>query len=279
LTNFFFGHYHDYDSFFRKTMRGLFGMFLEELFSLKDKVVLVTGGGRGIGQVVARGLAKAGAEVAILQRSEPEEALKEIAGDGNVAYWVKADVSDEKAVDAAIAKIVARSGRLDVVFNNAGTCIHKGTLEASISEWRQVIDVNLTGEYIVARSAARVMTEKGIKGSIINMASMSGSIVNIPQWQASYNASKAGIIHMTKSLAIEWADAGIRVNSLSPGYIATPMSTETPQELRDAWLPLMPLHRMGKPEELISAVIYLASDSSTYTTGLDLIVDGGYSLI
>jgi NAD(P)-dependent dehydrogenase (short-subunit alcohol dehydrogenase family) len=254
-------------------------MFLEELFSLKDKVVLVTGGGRGIGQVVARGLAKAGAEVAILQRSDPQEALKEIAEDGNTAYWVKADVSDEKAVDAAIAKIASRSGRLDVVFNNAGICIHKGTLEASVSEWRQVIDVNLTGEYIVARSAARVMMEKGIKGSIINMASMSGSIVNIPQWQASYNASKAGIIHMTKSLAIEWADAGIRVNSLSPGYIATPMSTETPQELKDAWLPLMPLHRMGKPEELISAVIYLASDSSTYTTGLDLIVDGGYSLV
>jgi NAD(P)-dependent dehydrogenase (short-subunit alcohol dehydrogenase family) len=254
-------------------------MFLEELFSLRGKVVLVTGGGHGIGQVVARGLAKAGAEVAILQRSDPREALKEIRDDGNTAYWVKADVSDEKAVDAAIAKIVERSGRLNVVFNNAGICIHKGTLEASIAEWRQVIDINLTGEYIVARSAARVMMEKGIKGSIINMASMSGSIVNIPQWQASYNASKAGIIHMTKSLAIEWADAGIRVNSLSPGYIATPMSTETPQELKDAWLPLMPLHRMGKPEELISAVIYLASDSSAYTTGLDLIVDGGYSII
>jgi NAD(P)-dependent dehydrogenase (short-subunit alcohol dehydrogenase family) len=254
-------------------------MFLEELFSLKGKVILVTGGGRGIGQVVARGLAKAGAEVAILQRSEPHEAIKEIEEDGNTAYWVKADVSDEKAVDTAIAKVVERSGRIDVVFNNAGICIHKGTLEASISEWRQVIEVNLTGEYIVARSAARVMIEKGIKGSIINMASMSGSIVNIPQWQASYNASKAGVIHMTKSLAIEWADAGIRVNSLSPGYIATPMSTETPQELKDAWLPMMPLHRMGKPEELISAVIYLASGSSTYTTGLDFIVDGGYSLV
>jgi NAD(P)-dependent dehydrogenase (short-subunit alcohol dehydrogenase family) len=254
-------------------------MFLEELFSLKGKTALVTGGGRGIGQVVGRGLAKAGAEIAILQRSDPREALKEIAEDGNTAYWVKADVSDEKAVDAAIAQILERSGRLDIVFNNAGICIHKGTLEASIAEWRQVIDVNLTGEYIVARSAGRIMIEKGIKGSIINMASMSGSIVNIPQWQASYNASKAGVIHMTKSLAIEWADTGIRVNSISPGYIATPMSTETPQELKDAWLPLMPLHRMGKPEELIGAVIYLASDSSAYTTGLDLIVDGGYSLI
>jgi NAD(P)-dependent dehydrogenase (short-subunit alcohol dehydrogenase family) len=254
-------------------------MYLEDLFSLKGKVALVTGGGRGIGQVVARGLANAGAEIAILQRSDPREALGEIAGDGNTAWWVEADVSDEKAVDAAIAKVVARSGRIDIVFNNAGICIHEGTLESPLANWRRVIDVNLTGEYIVARSAARVMMEKGIRGSIINMASMSGSIVNIPQWQASYNASKAGVIHMTKSLAIEWADAGIRVNSLSPGYIATAMSTETPQELKDAWLPLMPLHRMGKPEELISAVIYLASDSSAYTTGLDLIVDGGYSLV
>ena len=111
------------------------------------------------------------------------------------------------------------------------------------------------------------------------MASMSGSIVNVPQWQASYNASKAAVIHMTRSLAAEWADCRIRVNSLSPGYIATPMSVDTPQELKDAWMPLIPMHRMGLPEELISAVVYLASDSSTYTTGSDLIVDGGYTCL
>jgi NAD(P)-dependent dehydrogenase (short-subunit alcohol dehydrogenase family) len=120
------------------------------------------------------------------------------------------------------------------------------------------------------------MIEKKIKGSIINMASMSGTIVNIPQWQASYNASKAGVIHLTKSLAIEWAQHGIRVNSLSPGYIATPMSVDTPKELKDAWTPLMPAHRMGTPEELIPAVLYLASDKSGYTNGSDIIVDGAY---
>jgi NAD(P)-dependent dehydrogenase (short-subunit alcohol dehydrogenase family) len=108
------------------------------------------------------------------------------------------------------------------------------------------------------------------------MASMSGSIVNIPQWQASYNASKAAVIHMTRSLAVEWAQYGIRVNSLSPGYIATPMSVDTPRELKDAWMPLIPMHRMGKPEELIGAVIYLAAGSSAYTSGSDLIVDGAY---
>jgi NAD(P)-dependent dehydrogenase (short-subunit alcohol dehydrogenase family) len=251
-------------------------MYLEELFGLKGKVALVTGGGRGIGLFVARGLAKAGAEIAILQRSDPKEAVEQIAGDGGKAYWIKADVRDEKAVEAGVAEIVRRSGKINVVFNNAGICIHKDAFESTVEEFREVIDINLTGEFIVARAAARIMIEKGIKGSIINMASMSGSIVNIPQWQASYNASKAGVIHMTKSLAMEWVDKGIRVNSLSPGYIATPMSTETPRELRDAWMRLIPQRRMGNPDELVAAVIYLACDSSTYTTGSELIVDGGY---
>jgi NAD(P)-dependent dehydrogenase (short-subunit alcohol dehydrogenase family) len=109
------------------------------------------------------------------------------------------------------------------------------------------------------------------------MASMSATIVNIPQWQASYNASKAGVMHMTKSLAVEWVGYGIRVNSLSPGYIATPMSADVPQELKDVWKPLMPMHRMGTPEELIPAILYLASSTASYTTGSDIIVDGAYT--
>lgn len=123
------------------------------------------------------------------------------------------------------------------------------------------------------------MIEKGIRGSIINMASMSGSIVNIPQWQCSYNASKAAVIHMTRSLAAEWVDYGIRVNSLSPGYIGTPMSADTPKELKDAWMPLIPMHRMGKPEELLPAVLYLACDAAGYTSGSDVVVDGAYTAI
>jgi NAD(P)-dependent dehydrogenase (short-subunit alcohol dehydrogenase family) len=250
--------------------------YVDTLFSLKGKVALVTGGGRGIGQVVALGLAKAGAEVVIISRSGAEETVRLIEQEGGKAYSLKADVTDEKSVDTAFAEILKKSGSLNIVFNNAGICIHKDTLEASIAEWREVIETNLTGEYIVARAAGRLMIEKGIKGSIINMASMSGTIVNIPQWQASYNASKAGVIHLTRSLAIEWASYGIRVNSLSPGYIATPMSVDTPKELKDAWEPLMPFRRMGTPEELIGAVIYLAADSSGYTSGSDLIVDGAY---
>ncbi len=252
-------------------------MYLEKMFGLKGKIAIVTGGGRGIGQVIACGLAKAGAEVVIISRSGAEETVKMIEEDGGKAYDLKADVTDETQVDHALQTILDRSGSIDILFNNAGICMHQSTLETTIEEFRQVVDVNLTGEFIMARAVGRIMIERGIKGSIINMASMSGTIVNIPQWQCSYNASKAAVIHMTKSLAVEWADYGIRVNSLSPGYIATPMAVDVPKELKDAWLPLMPLHRMGTPEELIPAILYLASDASGYTTGSDIIVDGAYS--
>ncbi|MEG1984342.1 MAG: SDR family oxidoreductase [Oscillospiraceae bacterium] len=252
-------------------------MYLEEMFGLKGKVAIVTGGGRGIGQTVACGLAKAGAEVVILCRSGADETVKLITSDGGKAYCVLCDVTNEKQVDRALAEILAKSGSIDVVFNNAGICIHKSTIEATIEEFRSVIDCNLTGEYIMCRAVGKIMIEKGIKGSIINMASMSGTIVNVPQWQCSYNASKAAVMHMTRSLAMEWAEYGIRVNSLSPGYIATPMSVDTPKELRDAWDPLMPMHRMGKPEELVPAVLYLAADASGYTSGSDIIVDGAYT--
>jgi len=251
--------------------------YLESLFSLKGKTAIVTGGGRGIGQVVACGLAKAGAEIAIFARSTFEETVKMIEAEGGRAYGLKADVTNEPRVKEAIRETVRRSGKIDVVFNNAGVCVHVDTFEDKIEDFRQVLDINLTGEYIVAREAARVMKEQGIHGSIINMASMSGSIVNMPQWQVSYNASKAAVIHMTKSLAIEWAPYHIRVNSISPGYIATPMSTDTPQELKDAWMSLIPTRRMGKPEELIPAILYLASGAAGYTTGADTVVDGGYT--
>jgi len=253
--------------------------YLEELFGLKGKVAVVTGGGRGIGQVVSVGLARAGAEVVILNRTNANETVRLIQAAGGRGYFLPADVTREKEVEAALAEVLHRSGSLDVVFNNAGICMHQSSLEATVEEFRQVMDVNVTGEFIVARAAGRIMIQRGIRGSIINMASMSGSIVNVPQWQASYNASKAAVIHLTRSLAAEWAEAGIRVNSLSPGYIATPMATDTPQELRDAWDRLIPMHRMGKPEELLPAILALASAASGYTSGSDVIVDGAYSCL
>jgi len=251
--------------------------YLKGMFGLDGRVALVTGGGRGIGQAVAVGLAKAGAAVAIFSRTGADETVKLIEETGGAAASFIADVADEARVDAGIENIIQLMGSLDIVFNNAGVCIHRDTFSAPIAEWRNVLEINLTGEYIVARAAGRVMKELGIKGSIINMASMSGSIVNVPQWQASYNSSKAGVIHMTRSLAVEWAPYGIRVNSISPGYIATPMSVDTPQALKDAWMPLIPQGRMGEPEELIPPILYLASPASGYTTGSDIVVDGGYS--
>lgn len=254
-------------------------MYLDNLFGLKNKLAIVTGGGRGIGQVVAVALAKAGAEIVILSRSGADNTVKMIEQEGGKATSLLCDVTNEASVAKVMDDIVKKFGRIDVVFNNAGQCYHKSAFEATYAEWRNIIEVNLTGEYIVACEAAKKMIALGIKGSIINMASMSGSIVNIPQDQASYNTSKAAVVHMTRSLAIEWAKEGIRVNSLSPGYIATPMATEMEPELVDIWLNYIPTHRMGKPEELCGAVIWLASDASSYTTGSDIIIDGGYTCI
>ena len=254
-------------------------MYLEELFGLKGKVALVTGGGQGIGQVVALGLARAGARVAVMNRGNVQDTVRLIEAEGGTAMGVQADVTSEEQVDAALEKILAAYGRLDIVVNNAGICMHQSTLEMTPADFRRVIDVNLAGPFIVSRAAGRIMIERGIRGSIINMASMSGSIVNIPQWQCSYNASKAGLIHLTKSLAMEWVDHGIRVNSISPGYIATPMSTDNPSDMNEAFIKLIPQHRMGEAEELMPAILSLATDRSGYTTGSDFIIDGGYTCL
>ena len=254
-------------------------MYLEELFGLKGKAALATGGGQGIGQVVALGLARAGARVAVMNRGNVQDTVRLIEAEGGTAMGVQADVTSEEQVDAALEKILAAYGRLDIVVNNAGICMHQSTLEMTPADFRRVIDVNLAGPFIVSRAAGRIMIERGIRGSIINIASMSGSIVNIPQWQCSYNASKAGLIHLTKSLAMEWVDYGIRVNSISPGYIATPMSTDNPSDMNEAFIKLIPQHRMGEAEELMPAILSLATDRSGYTTGSDFIIDGGYTCL
>ncbi|WP_203568475.1 SDR family oxidoreductase [Aestuariimicrobium ganziense] len=254
-------------------------MYLEEMFGLKGKVAIVTGGGQGIGQVVAQGLARAGATVVVVNRNNVHDTVKLIEDAGGTALGVRADVTKEEEVDAALKTVMDTYGRIDIVFNNAGICMHQSTAEMTPADFRYVIDVNLTGIFIVARAAGLIMIEQGIKGTIVNMASMSGSIVNFPQWQASYNASKAGVIHLTKSLAMEWVEHGIRVNSISPGYIATPMSTENPPEMNDAFIRLIPQKRMGDAEELMPTVLAMVSEASGYTTGSDFIVDGGYTCL
>ncbi len=238
-------------------------MFLEELFGLKNKTIVVTGGNRGIGQTVAVCLAKAGADVAIFSRSGAAETVAEIekAGAKSKSYLV--DVTKENEVGNAIDQVVRDFGSLNGVFNNAGYTISKPTTETTVAEWREIIDVNLTGEFIVARAAGAMMIKQGIPGSIVNMASMSGHIANNPPWQACYNSSKAGIIHLTRSLAAEWARYGIRVNSISPGYIA-PKDIETdPQEVKDMrkiWLTQIPLGRVDQAKELAGMVICLLAE-------------------
>lgn len=256
--------------------------YLQNMFSLEGKVALVTGGGRGIGQVIARELARAGADIATFTRSGAAETVKLIESEGGKCLDIACDVTSEQQVRAGIDKIIEVYGRLDIVVNDAGACYHKDMFEASVEEWRQCLDINLTGEYIVCREAARSMIALGIEGSMINIASVSGHVVNIPQCQAAYNASKAGIIHMTKSLAIELVDKKICVNSISPGYVATPMATDpdfVEPELLAAWHPLFPMHRMAEPEELCGAIIWLCSKSAGYTTGADIIIDGAYGVI
>lgn len=170
-------------------------------------------------------------------------------------------------------------GKLDLLFNNAGIVLQKPVIDLTPDEWLNVINVNLNGVFFVAQAFGRYLITRGKQGVIVNTASMSGSIVNYPQQQASYNASKAGVIQLTKSLAVEWADKGIRVNSISPGYIFTELTSFVREDWRELWKDLTPIKRLGKPEELAGAVIYLLSDSASFATGCDLIIDGGFTVV
>jgi len=254
-------------------------MGVVEMFSLSGKKAFVTGGAQGIGQVAALTLSEAGADVAVVDRNEDrlKETVKAIEAAGGRALGVKCDVTDPRQVDRMIEQILDEFGTVDIAFNNAGICHNEGAEKITFEDWKRVIDINLTGVFLTAQAAGRVMI-KNRKGSIINMASMSGHIVNAPQPQSTYNASKAGVLQLTKSLAVEWAPFGVRVNSLSPGYIGTDMTKAAVQWI-PTWEAATPMKRMGLPTELMSALVYLSCDASSYTTGSDVIVDGGFTCL
>jgi len=254
-------------------------MSILEKFKLTGKKAFVTGGARGIGKSVCIALAEAGADIAIVDWDidEAEKTANELKVFGIKAIAVKTDVTDPNDVNKMIGTIINAFGTIDIAFNNAGIAINEKAEEMSYESWKRIIDVNLTGVFLTAQAAGRVMIKKG-KGSIINTASMSGHIVNQPQPQCGYNASKAGVIMLTKSLAIEWAPYNIRVNCISPGYIATEMTLKA-TNWTPAWTEYTPVKRMGNPEELQGAVLYLASDASSFTTGSDIIIDGAYTCI
>lgn len=169
---------------------------------------------------------------------------------------------------------------MDIAFCNAGICMNIPAEEMTLEQWNKVMNINLTGTFLTCQAAGKVMIAQG-GGSIINTASMSGHIVNVPQPQCSYNASKAAVIQLTKSLAVEWALKNVRVNSISPGYIGTELTLNSPtlKPLIEQWNAMAPLKRMGKPDELQGIAVYLASDASSFTTGSDFVVDGAFTCI
>lgn len=251
-----------------------------DIFSLKNKVTIVTGGNQGIGKVVVDYLADAGSDIVIFDLADASPVAEEVEN----KYRVRAkayicDVTDAGEVAATIEKAAEAMGTLDCLFNNAGICLHKNAVDCEPQDWLKVVNVNLNGIFFMAQAFGRYLMKHGKKGSIVNTASMSATIVNIPQGQASYNSSKAGVAHLTKSLAVEWALKGIRVNSISPGYIKTEMTGTVRQDWQDYWVSMIPFRRMGTPEELAGAVIYLLSDASSYTSGSDLLIDGCFTAV
>ena len=256
-------------------------MGIIEKMRLDGKHIFVTGGARGIGKSVATAFAEAGADLAIVDVDidEAEKTAKELSDKtGRKVIAVKTDVTEPEQVDAMVEKVVSELGGLEAAFCNAGICINEPADEMTFEHWKKVIDINLTGVFLTATAAGKYMLNHG-GGSIINTASMSGHIVNVPQPQCAYNASKAGVIMLTKSLAVEWAKKGVRVNCISPGYIGTELINNAPHlvPLIEQWNAMAPMGRLGKPEELQSVCVYLAGDTSSFTTGSDIVVDGAFT--
>ena len=250
-------------------------------FSLDGQVGVVTGGGQGLGRTFCHAFAEAGADVVIaeLNPTTGPQVAEEIEAQGRQALFIETDVRQMESVEAMVAQALAHFGRIDFLMNNAGIVQHLEAEEVTPEEWRDVLDVNLNGVFFCSQAVGRHMIQER-RGRIINIASMSGLIVNRPQCQASYNTSKAAVIHLTKSLAAEWAQHNVRVNAIAPGYMKTAMAEPffDDHEYGGVWIDGIPMGRPGNPEELGPVAIFLASEASSYMTGATVVVDGGYTL-
>ena len=255
-------------------------MYLDR-FGLKGRVAVVTGGAQGIGLACVEALSEAGAYVYIADRNLKiaQKAQAAMKAEGYAAGVIEMEVTDSKQVDAAAARVMAEKGRVDILVCNAGIARSQTPAEDVTDEhWLNVIDVNLNGLFWCCRAFGKTMLAAG-RGSIINIGSMSGFIVNKPQQQAYYNASKAGVHHLTKSLAAEWGARGVRVNAVAPTYINTPLTAhaKTNEAMMGAWIDGTPMARMGEPDEIAAVVLFLASDASSLLTGSIVLADGGYT--
>ena len=249
-------------------------------FSLKGQVGIVTGGGQGLGKVFCHAFAEAGADIIVAEANADtgNATAEEIKATGRRAIAITTDVRDPASVDAMTVRAVAHFGKIDFLMNNAGITKWADAQAISLDDWRNVIDVNLNGLFYCCQAIGRHMIARK-SGRIINIASMSGLIVNRPQAQSAYNTSKAAVIHLTKSLAAEWAQYNIRVNAICPGYMGTPMAKpffDDPQ-YGGEWIKMIPMQRAGEPEELAPLAVYLASEASSYMTGSAIVIDGGYT--
>ena len=253
-------------------------MGILEQFRLSGRKALVTGAAVGIGRGYAVGLAQAGADVAVVDIDErtgqkTAQELKDLYGIDS--FFIRCDVTKKENVETMVEEIVRRFGRLDIGVNNAGIGILGADEEYSAADWQKVINVNLSGMFFCAQAEAKVFIRQKQGGKIINTASMSARICNC---NASYNASKGGVVEMTRMLAAEWGQYNINVNCISPSYILSPMHASTPMEVRQRIRELTPLGYVERPEDLYGPIVFLASEASNYMTGVDLLIDGGHTL-
>ncbi|PDT50136.1 3-oxoacyl-ACP reductase [Sinorhizobium fredii] len=247
-------------------------------FRLDGKVAVVTGGTRGIGLAIAQALGEAGARIVISARTPVPEAEKVLSDAGVNFDLIEADMRDEGAADRLIMEVVAKTGGVDVLVNNAGVAIHGDSGDFEDETWRKIMSLNVDAVFRTCRAALAPMRVQG-SGVILNIGSISGIVSNIPQNQVAYNSSKAAVHMMTKSLASELAAENIRVNAIAPGYIETDMSRGgiANPEWFPIWRGMTPMGRVGQPEEVATAALFLCSPASSYVTGEVLVVDGGYT--
>ncbi|MDR3372218.1 MAG: glucose 1-dehydrogenase [Ancalomicrobiaceae bacterium] len=255
-------------------------MGIMDKFSMQGKVSVVTGGSNGIGLAIAEGLAEAGSAIVIAARNGERNAA--VAEDirrktGAKVLAVTTDVASRDDIERLTATAIAEFGQIDTLINSAGIGFHADALKLPDTDWDRLFSINLEGMWKACQIVGRHMVARG-KGSIVNIGSISGFIINRPQWHSPYGISKAAVHHLTRSLAAEWATAGVRVNAIAPGYVKTGIASTEYEDYRHYWRDEVPMQRYAKAEEIAPTALLLASDASSFTTGSVFVVDGGYTL-